>query len=375
MIPDEAVLYEPERLVAAGGEILAAAAASGASLRSALHDLDAGVISAAADQGRPRALVVMGAGGSGAAGDIVSACAGSGSAVPVVTLNGPALPGWVGPLDIVVPVSASGRSPETLQVAAEAARRGSQVVGIGFGGPLADQVLQQRGLYLQLREPREPLPARALTWALVAPLMLLADRLGIVEGAQAALTAAGEALDEQALSCGPQQMPGDNRAKDLAVVMAESLGLLWGGAGVPAAAARRAGRQFAENAGVPAVVGALPEVARTHARLLAGSWGPEDDIFRDRVAEPEITAQPHLVLFTDDVMDDLSAELTAALIAVAGDTGVPVTVLTGGSGHPLVRFARLSSIADFASIYAAAVLGLDPAGTAKSLHPQLGSGR
>lgn len=375
MIPDESVLYEPDRLIAVGGPILAATAAAGASIRSALHDVDDGLLSAAADQGRPRALLVVGAGGSSAAGDIVSACAGRGSAVPVVTLNGPSLPGWVGPLDIVVPVSASGRSPETLHVAAEAARRGAQVVGIGFGGPLAEQVVQQRGRYIELRQGMYPLPARALTWALATPLMLLADRLGIVEGADSALVAAAEALDAQALSCGPLEPPGTNPAKDLAVVMAESLGLLWGGAGVPAAAARRAGRQFAENAGVPAVVGALPEVARTHARVLTGAWAPDDDIFRDRVAEPEAAPQPHLVLFTDEEIDELSAELAEVVIKVAQDAGVPVTTLSGGAGHSLVRFARLSAVADFASVYAAAVLGLDPGGTAAGLHPLLGSGR
>ena len=375
MVPDEAVLYEPERLVTVGGAMLAAAATSGASIRGALHGLDAEVIQAATAHGRPRALIIFGAGGSSAAGDIVAACAGRGSAIPVVTLNGPSLPGWVGPLDVVALVSASGRSPETLQVAAEAARRGSQVLGFGFGGPLAEQVEQQRGTYFRLREPLEQLPARALTWTLTTPLLVVADRLGVVEGAEAALMSAADVLDEQALACGPLEQPGANPAKDLAVVVAESLGLLWGTAGVPAAAARRAGRQFAENAGVPSVVGALPEVARTHARLLAGSWGPDDDIFRDRVAEPDAAPQPHLVLFTDDEADHLSAELAEAVTAVAQDAGVPVTLLSGGAGHALVRFARLSAVADFASVYAAAVLGLDPAGTAKALHPLLGSGR
>lgn len=375
MVPDEAVLYEPERLVTVGGAMLAAAATSGASIRGALHGLDAEVIQAATAHGRPRALIIFGAGGSSAAGDIVAACAGRGSAIPVVTLNGPSLPGWVGPLDVVALVSASGRSPETLQVAAEAARRGAQVLGFGFGGPLAEQVEQQRGTYFRLREPLEHLPARALTWTLATPLLVVADRLGVVDGAEAALMSAADVLDEQALACGPLEQPGANPAKDLAVVVAESLGLLWGTAGVPAAAASRAGRQFAENAGVPTVVGALPEVARTHARLLAGSWGPEDDIFRDRVADPDSAPQPHLVLFTDDEADQLSVELAEAVTVVAQDAGVPVTLLTGGAGHALVRFARLSAVADFASVYASAVLGLDPAGTAKSLHPLLGSGR
>ena len=81
------------------------------------------------------------------------------------------------------------------------------------------------------------------------------------------------------------------------------------------------------------------------------------------------------MLFTDEEIDELSAELAEVVIKVAQDAGVPVTTLSGGAGHSLVRFARLSAVADFASVYAAAVLGLDPGGTAAGLHPLLGSGR
>lgn len=376
MVPDEAVLFEPDRLIRAGGEILAATAGAGGSIRAAVADLDRDQLAVAADHGRPRALIVVGAGGSSAAGDIVAACAGRGSAVPVVTTNGGSLPGWVGPLDAVVPVSASGSSPETLEAVSEAARRGSTVVGVGYGGPLVDHVEQARGTFLQLRPPAQPLPARALTWALTTPLMLLAGAYGVVDAAESALTAAADVLDELAtIACGPGVEPGSNPAKDLAIVLAESSGLVWGTAGVPAAAARRAGRQFAENAGIPVMVGAFPEIARTHARVLAGDWGPEDDIFRDRVAEPGSMPAPHLVLCRDDATDALSAELAEAVSNVAREHDVPVTRLDGGAGHPLVRFARLSAVVDFASVYAALALGVDPAGTAAALHPALGSGR
>ncbi|MFI0433994.1 MAG: mannose-6-phosphate isomerase, partial [Candidatus Nanopelagicales bacterium] len=111
---DEAVLADPSRLVAAGGSMLAGTAAAGASLRVGLLETDPDGVLAAAAGGRPRSLVVVGAGGSSAAGDLVAACAGRGSSVPVVTVGGPGLPGWVGPLDLVVAVSASGSSPETL---------------------------------------------------------------------------------------------------------------------------------------------------------------------------------------------------------------------------------------------------------------------
>ena len=375
MVADEGVLFDPDRLIRVGGGLLAATAGSGGSIRAALADLDRDVLAQATDHGRPRAMVVVGAGGSSAAGDIVAACAGRGSAVPVVTTNGGSLPGWVGPLDVVVAVSASGASPESLEAVGEAARRGSALVGVGYGGQLADLIEQARGTFLRLRSGPQPLPARALTWALTVPLMLLADGLKVVDTAESALTAAADVLDEQALAFGPGVEPGINTAKDLAIVAAESLALVWGTAGVPAAAARRAGRQFAENAGIPVVVGAFPEIARTHARVLTGAWRGEEDIFRDRVAAPEPMQPPHLVLCRDDTTDVLSAELADAVASVARDAGVPVTWLDGGSGHPLVRFARLCAVTDFASVYAAAVLGVDPAGTAAALHPLLGSGR
>lgn len=374
MFLDDLVLGDAEALIDAGGPVLAATASAGAQLRAGVVGADLGAIDAVAAHGRPRALVVMGAGGSSAAGDIVSACAGRGSPTPVVTTGGPGLPGWVGPLDLVVAVSASGASPETLSVVGEAARRGAALVAVAPGGALADAVLAARGTHLDLGRTAGPRLARTLTWRLAAPLLMLAQRLGVVEGDRGVLEAAADELDQASLACGPGVDPGGNAAKDLALAAAEGLALFWGTPGVPAAAARRAARQFAENAAAPSLSGSLPEVARTHARILAGNWGGgEADIFRDRVAEPGEGARPHLVLLRDGASDELSNSLASAAASVAAESGIAVTLLDGGDGHPLLRFARLAQPVDLASVYAAVLLGVDPAGTAAGLHPGLGS--
>lgn len=370
---DETVLDDPQVVTARGGDLLAATAAAGSGIREALIDVDRSLINALGAEGRPRAVVVAGAGGSTAAGDILSACAGHGSAVPVVTVGGPSLPGWVGPLDVVVTLSASGASAETLAVAVEAARRGARLVAIGFDGPLLVQVADMRASVLALRRPVNALPARTMTWRMAVPLLLLAERLGVVAAAESALEHAAHALDEVAMANGPARRLGDNQAKELAVEMAESLPLVWGTPDVPAAVSRRVARQFAENAGIPVLPGSLPEVARTHARVLAGAWAPEDDIFRDRVEHPDDAPRPRLVMLQDADADPLSQKLLAALGQVAEQHGVAVNRLDGGSGHPLVRFARLAGIFDIASVYAALALGLDPADTARGLHPDLGA--
>jgi glucose/mannose-6-phosphate isomerase len=372
---DDGILADPERLVAAGGAVLAATASAGAQLRAGVTECDRDVLGAVIAAGRPRAVVVMGAGGSSAAGEVLSACAGRGSSVPVVTIGGPGLPGWVGPLDLVIALSASGSSPETLAVAAEAGRRGCHLVGVSGGGDLVDAVRAARGSHLTIGRVAEPVRARLLSWRLAAPLLLLGQGLGIVDGGESVLAAAADALDEASELCGPGVDFGLNIAKDLALGAAEGLSLFWGTPGVPAAAAKRAGRQLAENAGLPSHSGSLPEVARTHARVLTGTWGADDgDIFRDRVEHPDAITKPRLVLLSDSECDALSAELSAAVTEVAAAAGVPVDQLVGGDGHPLLRLVRLTQPLDLASVYAAGVVGADPVGSAAGLHPSLGSG-
>ena len=73
---------------------------------------------------RPRSVLVAAVGGSSIVADVLELLAEPGSPVPVQARRNLPLPGWVGPLDLVVAVSLSGRAPGPLAVAAEAARRG-----------------------------------------------------------------------------------------------------------------------------------------------------------------------------------------------------------------------------------------------------------
>ena len=373
MTLDDQRLADGGMLTASDTGMLAATVGAGSELRRAVADTDPALVALIAAAGRPRAILVAGAGGSSAAGDVLAACAGVGSPIPVVLTGGPGLPGWVGSLDLVVAISGSGTSEETLSLAEEAGRRGSQVVGITPPGPLADRVARARGVHLMLRPPTTSVRARALLWRMAAPLLLLGQSLDVVDGGQEIFDEAADVLDDVALTGGPGVPLGNNAAKDLALVLAESLPLIWGTPGVGAAAARRFGRQLAENAGLPSSAGALPEAVRTHARVLAGTWSDPDDqdLFRDRVAEPVDRGRPHLVLLADEAADPLSRRLAAAAADIAVSHGIPVTRRTAGAGHPLVRFAELVAELDLASVYAGIAHGIDPAGTAASLDPRL----
>ncbi|MEV4252981.1 hypothetical protein AB0J52_07405, partial [Spirillospora sp. NPDC049652] len=90
------------------GGMLRQVASSAAQIREArLLAAEAG-IDRIADDGRPRAVVVTGMGGSGISGDVLAAVCGPGCPVPVLTVLEQRLAGWVGESDLVFAVCCSG---------------------------------------------------------------------------------------------------------------------------------------------------------------------------------------------------------------------------------------------------------------------------
>ena len=287
--------------------------------------------------------------------------------MPVVTVGGPGLPGWVGPADLVVAVSAGGGTRETLTVAAEAARRGCRLVGVCPPGSALAELVDATRSAVRFGVGIPPVGgnwrARALMWSLATPILLVGGQMGLVPNASDAIEAAARVLDDIADQCSPMRDSITNPAKQWAVELALSLPLLWGTGSVGAVAVRRLSRQLAENAGLPAIYGNLPEAARTQSALLAGPRAGQsdvDDIFRDRLEDPDGWTRIRLVLLRDADEHPDTAVLAEDAARVAEQRGVPVSILRAEAGHPLERLASLVGLTDFATVYAALALGVDP---------------
>jgi glucose/mannose-6-phosphate isomerase len=378
---DDALLDEPERLVALdAARMLANTASAGAAIREALATEADEILQPLVAQGRPRSLVVVGAGGSSAPGEVLAAVAGRGSPVPVFALGGPTLPGWVGPMDLVVAVSASGHTAETLSFVTEAQRRGCAVLGIGGAdSPLQELCATARGVSFwpvsRLSPLRDVQRARSLLWALSTPLILLAGHLGLVPHARHGLTAAAARLDERAVQCGVQQDTIENPAKELSIHLTGGLPVVWGSGDAGSVAARRLGRQLAENADWPSVTGVLPEAVRTHAGLLAGPWAAptaEEDIFRDRTLDEQPQARVRVVLLRDAQEHPDTAGIAEAVRQTCDSRDIPCVNLVAPAGHPLEQLADLVGLVDFASVYAALMQGRDPSRSAMDIDPRFG---
>ncbi|HEX3897755.1 MAG TPA: SIS domain-containing protein [Mycobacteriales bacterium] len=343
-------------------EMLRATAMAGAQVRASLAAVQEASLHPLGLDARPRAIVVAGMGGSGISGDVLATLTSAAAPIPVVVHRGYGLPGWVGASDLVMAVSCSGRTDETLSSAVEAARRGARLLGVGTAdSPLDLHCRSEHGAFVPIAAAVAP---RASLWALAVPLLVVAERFGLLSlgPSYADLEATASRLEAIATMCRPDRESFVNPAKVLAAELAGSLPMFWGGGEVGPVAALRASCQLMENAKWPAVCGALPEAHHNQSVVLDGGLAgssADDDIFRDRVADDD-PLRLRLVLLRDDDGTGVAAARADASAEVARSRGVAVSGLGAEGGSAVERLASLVGLLDFASVYLALAYGVDP---------------
>ncbi|GAA2609902.1 hypothetical protein GCM10010399_45890 [Dactylosporangium fulvum] len=356
------------------GGMLRATASAGAQVRESAALAAETDLSSLADEGRPRAVVVAGVGTAARTGDILETVAGPRCPVPVLAHRSAGIPGWVGAADVVIAVSASGRSPEALAAAEAAGRRGARLVAIGAPDT------QLHALADRFRAPFIPVPrrapARASLWGLAVPVLLAARQLGLVKVNEADFAETASRLDADADRCRMTLESFVNPGKSLALDLAHSVPIVWGSSPLATVAARRFGDTLSANARYPAVAGALGEAGRGRVGLLDGVYGGLAEADRDIFADPSDNesggpTRLRLVLLRDGGLaadeEELDGEPTAveerraeAVQELAERRGVRVSLITAEGGSALERLASLVAVPDFASIYLGLAHGFDP---------------
>ncbi|MCQ0022966.1 mannose-6-phosphate isomerase [Streptomyces somaliensis DSM 40738] len=374
---DESMLDDPEALARADRRgLLRGAAEAGARVRTAArHAAEAGVADLRSE-GRPRTVLVAGTGtaATGAA-DLIAALAGASAPVTRLRPTGVApaagalrwtLPGWAGPVDLLLVPTNDGSEPGLVTLAEQAYRRGVTVVAVAPRHSLiAEAVGNTHGLVVPMATaPHEPYdePQAAgpgALWALFTPLLALLDRVGLFTAPADTLEKVADRLDRTAERCGPAVATYANPAKTLAAELSDALPLIWTEGAAAAPVGRRFAAVLAELAGRPALAAELPEALAAHGGLLAGDFAggaDPDDFFRDRVEDPQ-ALHARAVLLRDRPADagGLTAAPAARELALGHDT--PVSELEPEEGNALEALAELLAVTDFAACYLALASG------------------
>jgi glucose/mannose-6-phosphate isomerase len=367
---DESLLDDEKAMIDNDpGGMLRATASAGAQVRESAALAAETDLSVLEDEGRPRAVVVAGIGTAGLVGSVLATVAGHRCPVPIIGHRSAGVPGWVGAADVVIAVSASGRSPEALAAADAAARRGARLVAIG--NPDSElQAMAERGRAPFIGVPRRA-PARASMWGLTVPVLFAARALGLVKVAEADFAETATRLDADAERCRPNAESFVNPAKSLALGLAGSIPIIWGSSPLATVAARRFADTLAANARYPAMAGALGEAGRGRVGLLDGVFGGLAESSRDIFADEEADEPTRLRLVVmrdgglnpeDDADEPVAVEerRADAVQTIAERRGVRCDVVVAEGGSALERLASLVAMPDFASLYLALAHGLDP---------------
>jgi glucose/mannose-6-phosphate isomerase len=342
------------------GGMLRQAASAAAQVRTSARvtaETDLGAVTSA---GRPRSIVVTGMGGSGVAGEVLAAVCGPGSASPVLAQHDYRLPGWVGAADLVIAVSCSGTTEETLSAAREAVRRGCPLVGVGrAGSPLALVAEQARAPFIPVQPAGMP---RFTLWGLAVPLMQIADRLGVADIPADALETAAAELERVSHLCRPDSESFVNPAKTLALELDGTLPMIWGSSPLTGVAATRFACELNENAKYPAIPGVLPEANHNQVVVFDGPFAPWSangpQVLDDEDPRPAVPLR--LVLLRDSEEHPQVTRRREVSAELAGQHGIGVTELAADGETALQRLAGLLQLIDYATVYLGIAIGVDP---------------
>jgi glucose/mannose-6-phosphate isomerase len=287
------------------------------------------------------AIVVLGMGGSGVAGEILQAIGKDQLSLPVVLVGDYLLPSFVGPSTLVFAVSFSGETEETLDAAENAVNRGARLIAVTSGGRLAElAVANGAPVFRTLDGIPQPRAGIATT---SAPLLVACERLGLLTGLTPAIQ---EAVDQLRIRR-DGLVDGGGLALEIAQRLDRTIPLLQGANGIGAVAARRWKTQVNENAKAPAFFATQPEWCHNE---ICG-FGQNGDVTR-QVAT--------IVALRNDYENARIGRRFGLVEELVGEAVASVIEVRAAGSGPLAQLFDLIMTGDFVSLHLAAKEGIDP---------------
>jgi hypothetical protein len=330
---DDSRLEDPEALRGAD-HLLRPLAESGARVRREAASAE-GPLSRLDDDERPRAMITFGPEARLLRAVLEPTCP-----VPLVAWPRLGLPGWVGPLDIVVVMG--GGDKVSLAAAFEAVRRGCRLLVVCPAESMLARQSASASTTLLPTVTGDPLAAAIC--ALVA-----LHRLGL--GPLVNPEAVADAMDAVATASSLTLDATQNPAKAVALELADAKPMVWGGSILAA----RASRRIAEA--LRSATGRVVLSADAGALLPLLDEVPPRDPFADPFEESGAEQRPGLVLVDDDLDDEQAAEDRARLRTAALSKDVLVSNLAQASGTALERYVTVLQQGLFAAAYLQIGLG------------------
>ncbi len=292
-------------------------------------------------------VVVCGMGAAALSAELVAVLVHGNSRLPLWIYRGHDLPAWVqGSETLVIGISLSGNTYETLTAFEQAADRGCACLAVTTGGELAELAARKNLSMWKLNSPVGEASALAVTFS---HLLALVVRLGLAEDQGQELEETIGLLIKQQSAIAKEIPAANNPAKRMAgQCVGRWVTVL--GSGLLAPAARSWAIQINKFAKAGAQFEQIPDV--TH-HLLAG------------VEQPENLRSQTVAIFLRGLCDSSynrqASDLTRQFFMLQG---LPTDYLDASGETPLASLWSCLHFGDYAAYYLAMAYGLDPSTSA-----------
>lgn len=300
-------------------------------------------------------IVVIGMGCSGIPGDFLKAIYFNKSQTPIFIHKDYGLPSYIGKDSLVLAVSYSGTTEETLDAFDIALKRKAKIFGISSGDKLL-QLLKKHNL--PHFAPPSGRTTRECLGYLLFPMIAVLESLGYIPIQQAEISETLAILRKISKALSPEILEEDNVAKRIAHSLQNKIAAIYGSSDLTEVVALRWKQQLNENSKVFAYRETFPDLTHNQLAAISNPHGLDKQIYaiflRNHFERPElarrIDAAKEVVISKNIQTFEHFAEgksLMAALLSQSyvGDfTSLYLAFLDGIDPTPTVAMSELKKL-------------------------------
>ena len=294
---------------------------------------------------QPENVIVCGMGASAIAGDYLTSLFRDEFKIPVTTDRRYQLPKYANEKSLVVCISYSGNTEETLSRYQDALEKNAMIVTISSSG-LLEKLSNSIGTpHIKIREG---LPPRSSLPLIYISLIKILEKFDLIESNDQDITETAEILEDLAKEYSPTTNKEENIAKKTAYSLFNTLPLLIGHS-IYSPIAFRGKCEFNENSKVLAIADVLPE--QNHNGIVA--WDNPNTVLNDVFA----------IFFRDkNEPKQIQIRVEETINTISKKTEKILEIFPKGKSN-LAKQMTATYLIDFISIYLGILHELDPSST------------
>lgn len=287
-------------------------------------------------------VVVAGMGGSAIGGDLVSAYFSSTFPAPVWVVRDYEVPSFVTRNTLLIAVSYSGNTEETLSAFEDGKGKRARIVCIASGGSLMEMAKSESIPFLTVPGG---MPPRCAIGFLSTSILLSIGLAFDVSGLTTELEEVGDVLKKMKNVLEPDNPVKKNPAKKIAGKLAHKLPFVYSSSRMTDPVARRWSTQINENAKSLCHYSSLPEL--DHNEIVG--WG----------IPREVSYASHILFLDPGNLSEKLRRRLAVTKEIISQMAEVESLTASGTGN-LARLFSLVFLGDYVSFYLAMLNGVDP---------------